>query len=68
MKWKFVHHISIMKRTALTNEAIGITRKEVDTVMENDVAEVISGWTGVPVAKISDSESKRLVKNGRYAS
>ena len=54
--------ISIMKRTALTNEAIGITRKEVDTVMENDVAEVISGWTGVPVAKISDSESKRLLK------
>merc|ERR1712086_373724 len=32
------------------------------TVMENDIAEVISGWTGVPVTKISDSESKRLLK------
>ena len=55
-------HISIMKQAALTNEALGLTRKEVDTVMENDVAEVISGWTGVPVTKISDSESKRLLK------
>merc|ERR1712153_11335 len=31
------------------------------TVMENDIAEVISGWTGVPVTKISDSESKKLL-------
>jgi ATP-dependent Clp protease ATP-binding subunit ClpC len=55
-------HITIMKQAALTNEALGLTRKEVDTVVENDVAEVISGWTGVPVTKISDSESKRLLK------
>lgn len=55
-------HITIMKQAALTNEALGLTRKEVDTVLENDVAEVIAGWTGVPVAKISDSESKRLLK------
>jgi ATP-dependent Clp protease ATP-binding subunit ClpC len=55
-------HITIMKQAALTNEALGLTRKEVDTVLENDVAEVISGWTGVPVTKISDSESKRLLK------
>ena len=47
-----------MKQAALTNEALGITRKEVDTVVENDVAEVIAGWTGIPVTKISDSESK----------
>ena len=55
-------HITIMKQAALTNEAIGLTRQEVDTVVENDVAEVIAGWTGVPVTKISDSESKRLLK------
>jgi len=55
-------HISIMKQAALANEALGLTRKEVDTVLENDVAEVISGWTGVPVTKISDSESQRLLK------
>ena len=55
-------HITIMKQAALTNEALGLTRKEVDTVLENDVAAVIAGWTGVPVTKISDSESKRLLK------
>ncbi|MCP4744716.1 MAG: ATP-dependent Clp protease ATP-binding subunit, partial [Desulfobacteraceae bacterium] len=55
-------HITIMKQAALTNEALGLTRKDVDTVLENDVAEVISNWTGVPVTKISDSESKRLLK------
>ena len=54
-------HIRIMKKAALTTEALGITRKDPDTVMENDIAEVISGWTGVPVAKISDSESARLL-------
>ena len=55
-------HITIMKQAALTNEALGLTRKDIDVVLENDVAEVISGWTGVPVTKISDSESKRLLK------
>ena len=55
-------HIRIMKQAALTTEVLGITRKDPDTVMENDIAEVISGWTGVPVAKISDSESKKLLK------
>ena len=55
-------HIRIMKQAALTTEVLGITRKDPDTVMENDIAEVIAGWTGVPVAKVSDSESKRLLK------
>ena len=54
-------HIRIMKKAALTTEVLGITRKHPDTVMENDIAEVISGWTGVPVTKISDSESVKLL-------
>merc|ERR1711933_627759 len=54
-------HIRIMKNAARTNEELGLTRKDPDTVMENDIAEVIAGWTGIPVAKISDSESKRLL-------
>ena len=54
-------HIRIMKKAALTTEVLGITRKNPDTVMENDIAEVISGWTGVPVTKISDSESVKLL-------
>jgi ATPases with chaperone activity, ATP-binding subunit len=30
-------------------------------VMEDDVAEVIAGWTGIPVNKISESESLKLL-------
>jgi len=55
-------HIRIMKQSALTSEARGLTRKEVDMVTENDVADVVSNWTGIPVAKITGSESARLLK------
>lgn len=55
-------HIRIMKQSILTNEALGLARKEIDTVLEGDISEVIAGWTGIPVNKISDSESKRLLK------
>lgn len=55
-------HIRIMKQSILTNEALGLARKEIDTVLESDISEVIAGWTGIPVNKISDSESKRLLK------
>lgn len=55
-------HIRIIKQATLTNETLGFTRRDVDMVVENDVAEVIAGWTGVPVTKITDSESERLMK------
>ncbi len=55
-------HIRIMKQSALTNETRGITRKDVDMVTENDVSSVISNWTGIPVNKITGSESARLLK------
>jgi len=55
-------HIRIMKQSALTNEARGFSRRDVDMVTENDVADVVSNWTGIPVAKITGSESARLLK------
>merc|ERR1711966_436839 len=55
-------HIRITKQSILTNEALGLARKEIDTVLEADISEVIAGWTGIPVNKVSDSESKRLLK------
>ena len=30
-------------------------------MMEEDIAEVIAGWTGIPITKISESESKKLL-------
>jgi len=55
-------HIRIMKQSALTNEARGFTRRDVDMVTETDVSDVISNWTGIPVTKITGSESERLMR------
>jgi ATP-dependent Clp protease ATP-binding subunit ClpC len=51
-----------MKQSALTSEARGFSRRDVDMVTETDVSEVVSNWTGIPVTKITGSESARLLK------
>jgi len=51
-----------MKQSALTNEARGFSRRDVDMVTETDVSDVISNWTGIPITKITGSESARLLK------
>jgi ATP-dependent Clp protease ATP-binding subunit ClpC len=55
-------YIRIMKQFALTNEARGFSRRDVDMVTETDVSDVISNWTGIHVTKITGSESERLLK------
>src|SRR6056300_805058 len=55
-------HIRIMKQSALTNEVRGFSRRDVDMVTETDISDVISNWTGIPVTKITGSESERLLK------
>ena len=55
-------HIRIMKQSSLTNESRGFSRHDMDMVTENDVADVVSNWTGIPVTKITGSESARLLK------
>ena len=32
------------------------------TVDENDIADVISGWTKIPVSKLAEGETERLLK------
>jgi len=54
-------HVRIMKQSTLSNELRGFTRIEVDKVLENDVSNVVSNWTGIPVNKISGSESEKLL-------
>lgn len=39
-----------------------LSRHETKTVTEEDVAEVVSTWTGVPVARLTEAESNRLLK------
>ncbi len=36
--------------------------KETKTVNSEDVAEVVSAWTGVPVSRITEEESKKLLR------
>ena len=40
----------------------GTKRNKKAVVTENEIAEVVSGWTKIPVKKLSESESARLVK------
>jgi ATP-dependent Clp protease ATP-binding subunit ClpC len=39
-----------------------IPREDMDTVNENDIAKVVAHWTGIPVTKLTGSESERLLK------
>ena len=53
--------IQIMKQAIQINEKAGLKRVHIDMVMEEDVGEVIAGWTGIPMTKISETESKKLL-------
>ena len=53
--------IQIMKQAIQINEKAGLKRVHIDMVMEEDIAEVIAGWTGIPMTKISETESKKLL-------
>nr|YP_009093258.1 Clp protease ATP binding subunit [Roundia cardiophora]AIR75931.1 Clp protease ATP binding subunit [Roundia cardiophora] len=56
-------HIRIMKFALATREKYqSNVRSEIDTVIEQDIAKIIASWTGVPVTKITESESQRLLK------
>ena len=53
--------IQVMKQALQINEKAGLKRVHIDMVMEEDIAEVIAGWTGIPITKISETESKKLL-------
>lgn len=55
-------NIRIMKQSAMAEDMNEMTVEEIDMVLENDVANVVSNWTGVPLNKITGSESERLLK------
>ena len=55
-------NIRIMKQSAKADDMNAVNLEEIDMVLENDVANVVSNWTGVPVNKITGSESERLLK------
>merc|ERR1712238_132253 len=54
--------IQIMKQSLQINEKAGLKRIHIDMVMEEDIGQVIAGWTGIPMTKISENESQKLLK------
>lgn len=57
-------HLRIMKFALDANEqfkAESQKRKELDLVDEQDVASIVSRWTGIPLTKINQSESEKLL-------
>ena len=60
----------IRDQEGVQREALSEARKKWDetrgglyrSVTEEDIAEVVSGWTGVPVTSLTESESARLLK------
>ena len=53
--------IQVLKQALQINEKTSLKRVQIDQVMEEDIADVIAAWTGIPMNKISESESKNLL-------
>ena len=53
--------LKIMKQSLTCREKSGVERVHPEIVTGEDVAEVVSGWTGIPMTKISNTESKKLL-------
>ena len=54
-------HVRIVKNSTMVKKVQGFIREDVDLVLPEDVASVVSSWTGIPVNKITGSESERLL-------
>ena len=52
-------HREIEEKRAEWNRAQSATR---DTVTEEDIAQVVSQWTGIPVSRMTEQEAQRLVR------
>ncbi|MFS8867549.1 ATP-dependent Clp protease ATP-binding subunit [Synechococcus sp. H65.1] len=50
-----------IRAIAAAKKAEDSSRTEMPEVTEEDVAQVVSAWTGVPVAKLTESESEKLL-------
>ncbi|MFS8859108.1 ATP-dependent Clp protease ATP-binding subunit [Synechococcus sp. B60.1] len=50
-----------IRAIAAAKKAEESSREEMPEVTEEDIAQVVSAWTGVPVAKLTESESEKLL-------
>ncbi len=55
--------VKLQERIDQLQEGLDVTREgEKPIVTEEDIAEVVSMWTGIPVARIASEESQRLLQ------
>ena len=48
--------------TAILNAQGGANKNYNPVVEEENIAEIVSAWTGIPVSKVSKSETEKLIK------
>ena len=53
--------LALQEKITEIKAANGASTDDVPTVGEEDIANIVSSWTGVPVTKLTDSESAMLV-------
>merc|ERR1712127_464204 len=53
--------VQVLKQALQINEKTSLKRVQIDMVMEEDIADVIAAWTGIPMNKISETETKNLL-------
>jgi ATP-dependent Clp protease ATP-binding subunit ClpA len=41
-------------------------KETIPIVTEDDITDVVSSWTNIPVKKLSEDETKRLLENAPY--
>lgn len=58
-------HMKVLTLTLENNKKFFNKISTFDRVFEQDVTDVISAWTGIPVTKINESETERLKKMER---
>ncbi|MGK7907134.1 MAG: ATP-dependent Clp protease ATP-binding subunit [Synechococcus sp.] len=51
-----------IREIAAAKRAEMVEKEETPVVDEEDIAHVVSSWTGVPVSKLTETESKRLLE------
>ena len=54
-------HLKILKKNKKFREKAGIERLDLEKVKQEDVTRVIASWSGIPVTKITGSESEKLL-------
>ena len=60
--WKGTREILQASREKLEKKNRRVSKNKVPVVGENEIADVVAGWTKIPVSRLTESEASRLQK------